>query len=39
MRNLRIGGLLLLMLLSINQGLIAKEGDELIGELAPKWKS
>ena len=37
MRNLRIGGLLLLMLLSINQGLIAKEGDELIGELAPKW--
>ena len=37
MRNLRIGGLLLLMLLSINQGLIAKEGDELIGELAPEW--
>ena len=37
MRNLRIGGILLLMLLSINQGLIAKEGDELIGELAPKW--
>ena len=37
MRNLRIGGLLLLMLLSINQGLIAKEGDELIGKAAPKW--
>ena len=37
MRNLRIGGLLLLMLLSINQGLIAKEGDELIGKPAPKW--
>ena len=37
MRNLWIGGILLLMLLSINQGLIAKEGDELIGELAPKW--
>ena len=37
MRNLRIGGILLLMLLSINQGLIAKEGDELIGELAPEW--
>ena len=27
----------MLMLLNINQGLIAKEGDELIGELAPKW--
>ena len=37
MRNLRIGGLLLLMLLSINQGLIAKEGDELIGKPAPEW--
>ena len=37
MRNLRIGGILLLMLLSINQGLIAKEGDELIGKPAPKW--
>ena len=37
MRNLGIGGVLLLMLLNINQGLIAKEGDELIGELAPKW--
>ncbi len=37
MRNLRIGGILLLMLLNINQGLIAKEGDELIGELAPEW--
>ena len=37
MRNLWIGGILLLMLLNINQGLIAKEGDELIGELAPKW--
>ena len=37
MRNLGIGGVLLLMLLSINQGLIAKEGDELIGKPAPKW--
>ena len=37
MRNLRIGGLLLLMLLSINQGLTAKEGDELIGKPAPEW--
>ena len=37
MRNLWIGGILLWMLLNINQGLIAKEGDELIGELAPKW--
>ena len=37
MRNLWIGGILLLMLLNINQGLIAKEGDELIGELAPEW--
>ena len=39
MRNLRIGGILLLMLLNINQGLIAKEGDELIGELAPEWET
>ncbi len=37
MRNLRIGGILLLMLLNINQGLIAKEGDELIGKPAPEW--
>ena len=37
MRNLWIGGILLLMLLNINQGLMAKEGDELIGKLAPKW--
>ena len=37
MRNLRIGGIILLMLLIINQGLIAKEGDELIGKPAPKW--
>ena len=37
MRNLWIGGILLLMLLSINQGLMAKEGDELIGKLAPEW--
>ncbi len=37
MRNLWIGGILLLMLLNINQGLMAKEGDELIGELAPEW--
>ena len=37
MRNLRISGILLLMLLTINQGLIAKEGDELIGKPAPEW--
>ena len=37
MRNLRISGILLLMLLTINQGLIAKEGDELIGKQAPEW--
>ena len=37
MRNLRIGSILLLMLLTINQGLIAKEGDELIGKPAPEW--
>ena len=37
MHNLRIGGLLLLMLLNINQGLLAKEGDELIGKPAPEW--
>ena len=37
MRNLGIGGILLLMLLNINQGLIAKEGDELIGKPAPEW--
>ena len=37
MHNLRIGGIILFMLLNINQGLIAKEGDELIGKPAPKW--
>jgi len=37
MRNLRVGSILLLMLLVINQGLIAKEGDELIGKPAPEW--
>ena len=37
MRNLRIGGILLLMLLNINQGLLSKEGDELIGKPAPEW--
>ena len=37
MRNLRIGSILLLILLNINQGLIAKEGDELIGKPAPEW--
>ena len=37
MRNLGIGGIILLMLLNINQGLIAKEGDELIGKPAPEW--
>lgn len=37
MRNLRIGSIILLMLLNINQGLIAKEGDELIGKPAPEW--
>ena len=37
MCNLRIGGIILLMLLNINQGLFAKEGDELIGKPAPEW--
>lgn len=37
MRNLRIGGIILLMLLIINQGLFAKAGDELIGKPAPEW--
>ena len=37
MRNLWVGGIILLMLLIINQGLIAKEGDELIGKPAPEW--
>lgn len=37
MRNLQIGSIILLMLLNINQGLIAKEGDELIGKPAPEW--
>lgn len=37
MRNLWIGSLLLLMLLIINQGLTAKEGDDLIGKPAPEW--
>jgi len=37
MRNLWIGGIILLMLLNINQGLFAKEGDELIGKPAPEW--
>ena len=37
MRNLRIGSIILLMLLNINQGLFAKEGDELIGKPAPEW--
>ena len=37
MRNLRIGSIILLMLLIINQGLLAKEGDELIGKPAPEW--
>ena len=37
MRNLRTGGIVLLMLLIINRGLIAKEGDELIGKPAPEW--
>ncbi len=39
MRNLWIGGIILLMLLNINQGLIAKEGDELIGKPAPEWRT
>ena len=39
MRNLRIGGIILLMLLIINQELIAKEGDELIGKSAPEWET
>ena len=37
MRNLRMGSIIFLMLLIINQGLTAKEGDELIGKPAPKW--
>ena len=37
MRNLRVGSIILLMLLIINQGLPAKEGDELIGKPAPEW--
>ena len=37
MRNLWVGGIILLMLLIINQGLIAKEGDELIGKSALEW--
>ena len=37
MRNLRISGIILLMLLIINCELIAKEGDELIGKPAPEW--
>ena len=37
MRNLWGGSIILLMLLNINQGLIAKEGDELIGKPAPEW--
>lgn len=32
-----MGGIILLMLLIINQELIAKEGDELIGRPAPEW--
>ena len=36
MRNLRIGGIILLILLNINQGLFAKEGDHLIGKPAPE---
>ena len=39
MRNLRISSILLLMLLTINQGLPAKEGDELIGKPAPEWET
>ena len=38
MRNLRISSIILLMLLNINQGLFAKEGDELIGKPAPEWE-
>ena len=39
MRNLRIGSILLLMLLIINQRLTAKEGDELIGKPASEWRT
>ena len=39
MRNLWIGSIILLMLLNINQGLIAKEGDELVGKSAPEWET
>ena len=38
MRNLWISSIILLMLLNINQGLFAKEGDELIGKPAPEWE-
>ena len=37
MRNLRIGSIILLILLNINQELIAKEDDELIGKPTPEW--
>ena len=37
MRNLRICSIILLMLLNINHGLTAKDGDALIGKPAPEW--
>ena len=37
MRNLRVGSIILLILLTINQGTIAKDGDALIGKPAPEW--
>ena len=37
MHHLRVGSIILLMLLIINQKLIAKEDDELIGKPAPEW--
>ena len=39
MRNLWVSSIGLLMLLIINQALIAKEGDELIGKSAPEWET
>ena len=39
MCNLRIASIILLILLTINQGLFAKEGDELIGKPAPEWRT
>lgn len=37
MHNLRMGSIILLMLLIINQGFTAKDGDALIGTPASEW--